>query len=137
MAVAEAVELLGVEGEHGDAALEEGVHDGAAGHLDGDRDAAGLTLGEGGQRCGEFREGLARMRDGSLGEEASLGVEHGRLMGGGGPVDADVERVAVSHSPRSPSLLWVCCGLGRPWCVVVPCTGARGATPHWMCAPRI
>ena len=39
MAIAEAIELLGVEREHGEAAFEQDVDDGAAGHLDGDRDA--------------------------------------------------------------------------------------------------
>jgi hypothetical protein len=40
--VAKAIELLGIEREHMNAAFEQGVDDGSAGHFDGHRDAAGL-----------------------------------------------------------------------------------------------
>src|SRR5713226_806821 len=65
------------------------------------------------------------MIDGALAQRPSLGVEHGHLVSGGAPINADVHRISrLSHraSFARPA---------APWCLVVPCTGAGSAIPHW------
>src|SRR5262245_61699224 len=52
-------------------------------------------------------------------------AEHGHLVRGSAPINADVRRIGRLRHPASfpPS--------AAPWCFVAPCTGAEGAIPHW------
>src|SRR2546426_6151796 len=65
------------------------------------------------------------MSDGALTQRRSLSVEHGHLVRGGASINADVRRIGgLSHRASFPPP-------AAPWCLVVPCTGAGSAIPHW------
>jgi len=65
------------------------------------------------------------MSDGALTQRRSQSVEHGHLVRGGAPINADVQRISrLSHRASFPQP-------AAPWCLVVPCTGAGSAIPHW------
>src|SRR2546425_1454432 len=65
------------------------------------------------------------MSDGALTQRRSLSVEHGHLVRGGAPINADVRRIGgLGHRASFPPP-------AAPWCLVVPCTGAGSAIPHW------
>jgi hypothetical protein len=67
VAVTEAIELLWVDGEDGEAVGEASLDDGAVGGLDGDGDRGGVVVGERKDGGGEFGESARRVGDGAFG----------------------------------------------------------------------
>ena len=86
--VAEAVELLGVEREHGDAALQQGVHLRAVRLLDGGGGPAFGAVPE--DPVGHPGQAVAAVGEGAFAEELAVRVDDGDLVGSGRPVDARV-----------------------------------------------
>ena len=86
--VAEAVELLGVEREYGDAALQQGVHLRAVRLLDGGGGPAFGAAPE--DPVGHLGQAVAAVRERPLAEELAVRDDRDDLMGLGRPVDARV-----------------------------------------------
>jgi hypothetical protein len=84
-AVAEAVELLGVDGVHGKAALHQGLDDRAVRHLDAGRDLGRLHRGGRGNPYRHRGQPLAVMREGALAEQPPLGIQNANLVHRGLP----------------------------------------------------
>ena len=100
VAVAKAIELLGIDGEHVEAALEQGLHDGPARHFDGDGDPRRLAVGEGRQPIRHLAQGAARVLDPALSLQAALGREHRELVSLARPVHPNVKCVrTLAHAP--------------------------------------
>src|SRR2546426_810250 len=100
VAVAKAIELLGIDGEHVEAALEQGLHDGPARHFDGDGDPRRLTVGEGRQPIRHLAQGAARVLDPAPSLQAALGREHRELVSLARPVHPNVKCVrTLAHAP--------------------------------------
>jgi hypothetical protein len=85
MAVAKAIELLGIDRVDDDASLDERLDDRSARSLDGDRHTRGLGALE--QCVSELVESLPRVRHRALEEHGSVGPHHAYLMRLRPPVD--------------------------------------------------
>jgi hypothetical protein len=88
VAVAEAVELLGVDGEDAALALEEEFDERAVGGFEGDEDTGGVA-GLGDEELDEVEEAVGGMLDGEAFEDAAGRVEETGAVLPGGEVDAD------------------------------------------------
>jgi hypothetical protein len=120
-AVAEAVELLGVDRMDRKAALEQGLDHRPMRHLDGHRDRRGLAAGPGEQPLAQLGEAGAAVRKGRLAEDPAGGINEADLVRLAGPIDADEpsrnslvrHRFVLPHRPdrrdARPSLY------GRSW----------------------
>ncbi len=125
-AIAEAVELLGIEGKDVEAPGEEDIDNRPARHLQ--RDSHGLD-GAGGQLRQPVGKALKRrslMAHLALPHDPALGIQHHNAMLLSRPVDPDVEAVDGS-AHRSPFLR-----AAEPQRRIAPCTGAHSAIPHRM-----
>src|SRR3989442_486402 len=125
-AIAEAGELVGIEGKEVGSPGEEDIDNRPARHLQ--RDSHGLD-GAGGQLRQPVGKALKRrslMAHLALPHDPALGIQHHNAMLLSRPVDPDVEAVDGS-THRSPFLR-----AAEPQRRIAPCTGAHSAIPHRM-----
>src|SRR5882672_6854489 len=125
-AVAEPVELLGIDPIDAKTAFQQGFDDRALGHFDGHPNDLGRGAGASHQPIAQLLEPRAAMRNGSLAQAFSVGIDQTNLVALARPVDAhkpcNLFRHARPSSRITPS--------GPAATSVNPCTGARGATSH-------
>lgn len=125
--VSETVELLGIDTEHSEAALQQSLDQWPPAQFDSDRYP--LRLGaQLEQASGKLVYSFGTVVDGELGQFFPLGIEGTDLMRVVGPVDTCEHSIAYFHTWSPPD------GRRRTAAVLHrPCTGALGATPHGMC----
>src|SRR6266853_6369215 len=87
-AVAEPVELLGIDPIDAKAAFQQGFDDGALRHFDGHANDLGRRAGAGNQPIAQLLDPRAAMRKGSLAQALSAGIDQANLMALARPVDA-------------------------------------------------
>src|SRR4051794_39644651 len=98
-AVAQPVELLGIDRVYGEAAVQKSIHHRSVWHLDGHRDSAGIA-GHGHQPVTECREACAAMRERPLAHNFARPVEQADLVLCRAPVDAsEPAECLISHGP--------------------------------------
>src|SRR5262245_21415135 len=133
--VAEAIELLRIEGVHVAAALHEGFHQSAPRDLDGHAQVVRLAAGPRDEPVDKLRDCAAGVGHTPLGHTMPFSIENADLMRLRRPIDADEPAVQFVLRHRTPPLRY----LGSRPAVVVrhPCTGARSATPHWACTTAL
>lgn len=119
VAVAEAVELLGVEGEDIEPMLEKGFDNGSMGQLESD--GASRWLPELEETLHEFGDSDGRMLESELGEFFSFGIDKTGLMEIAAIVDAGEDNVTSGHG-NCTSVIPVHASVPHR-----PCTGARSA----------
>ena len=131
-AVAEAVELLGIDGVDEEAALEQRLDHGAVADLDGDGDRARLGAAAGHQPVAEFGKSGAAMGDLALADDPARSIEQADLMFAARPVDAGepccfahhrLSSYRFGHATATPchSLYW----------------RSTAQTPHWTSVAAI
>jgi hypothetical protein len=89
MAVSEAVDLLGVDGENGDTVIEKAFDDGAMRLLDGHGDALGVFTSQAQEPVERRRQPVDAMLEASLLEKFSVRIEHAGLVKPLAEVDSD------------------------------------------------
>jgi hypothetical protein len=89
VAIPESVDLLGIDGENGDAALEEGFDNGAMRFLNRHGDALGVFPGEAQEPSEGRGESLGTMPEASLLHELSVRIEDAGLVKRMAQVDPD------------------------------------------------
>jgi hypothetical protein len=126
MSVTEAIELLGVDGEYGDAAFKQGLHDGSTRCFDGDGDRARFNTVEDCVR--EVVERLATVNDDSLEDDGTVWPKHADLMFLRTPVDSN-KSFGIVHA----RLLLDRAVPARPRRDITPVLALYGATSHRTC----
>jgi hypothetical protein len=96
MAVPESVDLLGIDGEHGDAALEKSLDHGAMRFFDCHRDAFGIFARETQEPGERSPEPVGAMLESSLLKKLPVGIDHAGLVKPLAKVDTDVQLVVES-----------------------------------------
>jgi hypothetical protein len=100
-------------------------------NLDRDGSLTRVTSGNSMQPLRECSNRLTGMCKRSLSQDAASVIQHAALMGLGRPVDSDINPILIIHHNFLPRC---CLPLARRRLMLHrPCTGARGATPHWTC----
>ena len=125
-AVAEPIELLGIDPIDAKTAFQQGLDDRAVGRFDGHPNDLGRGAGAGNQPIAQLLDPRAAMRNGSFPQALSMGIDQANLMALARPVDADkpfnlfrhAQALLSHHSIRAAATS------------VNPCTGARSATSH-------
>jgi hypothetical protein len=131
MAVAKAIELLGIDGVEVKPMLDQGFHYRATRNLDRDGGLSRVISRKLMQPLRERGNCLTGMCKRSFGQDSAAAVEHTGLMGLSRPVDADVKLIVIIHHGFLPHFSLTLAR--RELMPHHPCTGARGATPHWTC----
>src|SRR5437879_8204321 len=125
-AVAEPVELLGIDPIDAKTAFQQGFDDRALRHFDGHPNDFGRGAGAGDQPIAQLLDPRAAMRNRSLAQTPSAGINQANLMTLARPVDAHKPFNHFRH-PRPSSRV---SHFRAAATSVNPCTGARGATSH-------
>src|SRR5215213_2241535 len=124
-AVTQAVKLLGVDGMHGEAAVQQHVHHRPVRHLDRHRHRAGAASNRH-QPVAHGRQACAVVRKSALADNGASNVTHADLVLLGSPIDAgEPAPCHIRHGPCAPV------SHEPPRRLANPCTGARGATSYW------
>ena len=87
-AVAEPIELLGIDPIDAETAFQQGFDDRALRHFDGHPNDLGRGAGAGNQPIAQLLDPQAAMRNGSLAQALSAGIDQANLMALARPVDA-------------------------------------------------
>src|SRR6476660_10497716 len=125
-AVAEPVELLGIDPIDAKAAFQQGFGDRAVGSFDGHPNDLGRGAGAGNQPIAQLLDPRAAMRNGSFPQALSMGIDQANLMALACPVDADKPFNLFRHARPSSRITHTRAAATS----VNPCTGARSATSH-------
>src|SRR6266436_5798614 len=125
-AVAEPVELLGIDPIHAKTAFQQGFDDRAVRHFDCHPNDLGRGAGAGNQPITQLLDPRAAMRNGSLAQTLSASIDQANLMTLARPVDTDKPCNLFRHARPSSRIAHIRAAATS----VNPCTGARGATSH-------
>jgi len=125
-AVAEPIELLGIDPIDAETAFQQGFDDGALRHFDGHPDYLGRGAGAGNQPIAQLLDPRAAMRNGSFPQALSMGIDQANLMGLARPVDAPKPFNLFRHAQALSRITHIRAAATS----VNPCTGARSATSH-------
>ena len=98
-AVAEPIELLGIDGIDAKSAFQQGFDDRALRHFDGHPNDLGRGAGAGNQPIAQLLDPRAAMRNGSFPQALSMGIDQANLMALASPVDADKPFNLFRHAP--------------------------------------
>jgi hypothetical protein len=132
MAVAEAVELLGIDGIDVNATLEQGFDDGAVGQLDGDGTSNGLRVAMLEKRIDETVDSHGGMLDAKFGQFTAVLVEQTDLVELTAIVDAGEQNIGFAHSGSTSS----CEIRSAPRCRIAPVPALWAQLPTGR-APRL
>src|ERR1700730_4205275 len=100
-AVAEPIELLGIDPIDAKTAFQQGFDDRAVGHFDGHPNDLGRGAGAGNQPIAQLLDPRAAMRNGSLAQAFSAGIDQANLVALARPVDADKPCNLFRHARSS------------------------------------
>lgn len=93
--VAESVDLLGVQGEDGQATSEKGFDDGPVRLFDGDGKVVGLAFGQAHKPGDGIQKTFPTVSEAALSDELALGIENTSLMKPAAKIDANEELEVV------------------------------------------
>src|SRR6202035_4943399 len=119
-AVAEPVELLGIDPMDAKTAFQQGFDDRAVRHFDGYPNDLGRGAGAGNQPITQLLDPRAAMRNGSLAQALSAGIDQANLMALARPVDTDKPFNLFRHAPALSRATHIRAAATS----VNPCTGA-------------
>jgi PAS domain S-box-containing protein len=123
--VAQAVELLGVDRVHGEAAVQQRIHHRPVRHLDRHRDGAGIARDRH-QPVAECRQARAAMRERPLAHDGAAAVEDAGLVLRGTPVNrGEPAHGVIGHGPCAPV------SHEPPRRLPEPVSALGGATSYW------
>src|ERR1700730_2009852 len=98
-AVAEPIELFGIDPIDAKTAFQQGFDDRALRHFDGHPNDLGRGAGAGNQPSAQLLDPRAAMRKGSFPQALSMGTDQANLMALARPVDADKPFNLFRHAP--------------------------------------
>jgi len=125
-AVAEPIELLGIDAVDAKTAFQQGLDDRAVGHFDGHPNYLGRGAGAGNQPIAQLLDPRASMRNGSLAQALSASIDQANLMTLARPVYTHKPFNLFRHARPSSRITPIRAAATS----VNPCTGARSATSH-------
>ena len=97
VSIAKSVQLLGIDREYGEAALEERFHQRSPRHLNRDGYPVSLTASDLGQVSQERANGLPNVIDPALSKDGTSQIQHAGSMKFGSPVETNVDRKFVPN----------------------------------------
>jgi hypothetical protein len=125
-AIAEPIDLLGIDPVDAKTAFQQGLYYGAMRRFDCHPDYLGRGAGAGNQPIAQLLDPRAAMRNGSFPQALSMGIDQANLMALARPVDAHKPFHLFRHAEALSRITHIRAAATS----VNPCTGARSATSH-------